>query len=73
MRLDDFVTFIREQTKQENPNIIFMADGFSFETLNYKGNNLEVSHRSEWYDDSLFGNKVRKGDFYIVEIMEPNN
>lgn len=66
MRLDEFVTFIREQTKEENPNIVFIGDNSSLETLNTEGNNLEVSHRSEWHGM----NKICISDFYIVEVVE---
>ena len=65
MKLDKLVELIKAKSNSDNPEIkIATPEGFK----NIRS--ADIAHRKEYYDELLFGDQLKKGDFIVLDFLD---
>jgi len=70
MKLSEFVKRVQLETSMDDPSIMFITYQSQVFVINKGGATLNITHRKNYYDESAYGNKVKKGNYFIIEVEE---
>jgi hypothetical protein len=70
MKLSEFIKRIKIETKLDDPEFVFIHPYSAGTIMGEGGETITINKRSDYFDETLYGAKIRRGKYFVIEVGE---